>query len=136
MRICAARLDPGTSADEFIDLLDTLVEWCIETGRKHPGEAEPPSVPLLGTAEGQARKILTDPDDEPTAGASPSAAPPGRKLSYDDKVRLRAEHEAHLEERRAGGYKNAAPGVAERLMLKYGLSNKQQVYDIIRHAGD
>lgn len=32
MRICAARLDEKITADEFIELLETLVDWCVEAG--------------------------------------------------------------------------------------------------------
>lgn len=141
MRICAARLDPNTSREEFVELLDTLVEWCVEAGRNESQAA--PSVPLLGTADGQARKMHGDPDDEPGAGPPerPEREPRGRgangqRITFDDRVRIRAEHEAHVEARRAAGYTYAEHGFNEQLIAKYGLRSRSQLKDILRHVGD
>lgn len=48
MRICASRLDARITADEFVAMLNTLVEWSFEAGRNQAtdepaaaGDAEP-----------------------------------------------------------------------------------------------
>ena len=146
LRIASARLDRTVTSAEFVELIDSLIGAAAEH------VADRPSVALLGTAAGQARKILEeDPDEEPLAGDGETDPPAGetdepiretkglnggtRRLSYDDRERIRLRHGAHMEERRAAGFTIAGRGFAANLAAEYGIT-PSGLHDILRRAGE
>jgi hypothetical protein len=123
MAICASRLDNGVSAEDFTERVEQLIECARDEGKQ------------LGRLAGSIERIGRRDEPEPAAGTGdePSSStesgadlhpgdarsvPAGRRrLSYDDKTRMRERYAVAME-----GRQRAPNGFLERMASEYGVS--------------
>lgn len=126
--IAACRLDTARGV-VFEASLNDLVDIALGKVGEEAEPADPPA------AEDES-------EEPPPAKEQPTKLPPrvageriGRDgISYDDKVRIRAEYDAHVEKRKAEGHAYAAHGFNDTLVLKYSLRNRAQLKNILNYA--
>lgn len=153
LRVCAYRLDPAVSAADFADELQTLLERTYQAGYaagrqacQRPTEApEPAETDARGdedeaeerpNAIQEAMRALRaaeakreDGDAEPAPIRTPPLVPerPGRKLTHDDKVRIRLKYDAAVE-----GNGGCAPHrFVQSLAAQYGVTT-QTIHNVVR----
>lgn len=134
--VSAARLDSGVTADEFAERVRELARLAYQAGKAAAAAAsdeEGADEPDAGDEGGAAPAGDDDVPAELDAGdVTPTVEPPRRatgrprKLSYDDKVRIRARYDEATE-----GHLRAPFGFISNLAEEYGVS-VQTIRNVIR----
>lgn len=115
MRVCSARLDPNVSADEFVELLEELIDQTHEAALQESLGTDDPSLPEKGPSS---RIPLSPPSSAPQRDP-PKYDDPDGKLSYDDKTRIRQRHREACE-----GRQRAPNGWLEATAAEFRVSRK------------
>lgn len=117
-QICACRLDPSVSADRFVDLLEQLIDL-VYAAAVTPEQSFTPTMSGFCGEEDQ-RALMTTPERSALANSHSMRRPRGARVPHDDKVRIRAEYDAILEQQKEVGRIRAPNGFIDSLADQYG----------------
>jgi hypothetical protein len=114
MAVCAARLDSGVSAEDFTEAVEKLIDCARADGTK--------AGMLAGAIRQIGKRAEPDPANEdppPSTETAPNLHPGAarRRLSYDDKTRMRQQYAAAMD-----GRQRAPNGFLDKMANEYGVS--------------
>jgi len=132
MKLCAARHDPAIAADSFIALIADFARVVAGDVAQAPTLATVDR-PLTPTAAGPRTPV----SDAPAQHKPPRKGNGAKRhrLSYDDKVRIRARYEAELDDRKAHGAAEVRSGFIAGLAAEFGMSDST-IYSIVTNKGN